>query len=830
MKNTYKTLFLFLFFFCPFFAQAQVFSVQNSLHVGIEGVFIRNEHGESAITDEQGNFELFGEGKRFTFSHVNYKSVTVSKDYLNRYLVVYLDEQIVSLEEVVIGGNKWEEKSNENPQQIRSIKSWEIANEMPRTSADLIGNTGEVFVQKSQMGGGSPMIRGFAANQILLVVDGVRMNNAIFRSGNLQNILSVDPYSVENAEVVFGPGSVIYGSDALGGVIDFHTRTPKLSNQEEAFVHGDAAIRLASATGEGTGTVHLNVSNNKWAWHGGFTYSSFQDLLSGKWYRSDSDKFGQRKFLVNRENGQDYIQSNFDQLENQTPSGYEQFSTQQKVKFKPNQYLDVQYSFLLTTTTNVPRYDRLTELNSIKDENGNTINITSEDVIGIDNNELQTLSGNTTPKFSEWYYGPQFWMMNALKFQFSHPTSFYDNFKATLSHQLVKEERHNRKFNNAQRNNDYVDVNIWGLNFDLIKQFNEKFEMAYGFEGTTNKVNSKADTHDIATGERNIALPRYAGGGSHYSTLGVYGLGKYKINSKLIVSLGLRYSHTFITSDYTDLASEQLNLPYDHFNYDVGSLTGSIGLAYQNNDWLFKTQLAKGFKAPNIDDIGKVYNPSKDDLVVPNPNLKPTDVYTVDATIEKRWDEILQIGVTGFYSWLQNAMVRNPYQFNGQDSIVIDDEKYAVFALQNTGKARIAGFTVNLKANINKQLSLQGAYTFTYGEDQATSERLRHAPPDFGKLALVYSRNRWHVGLNTLYSGGIAFDDLAPSEKEKPYLYAHEGALSWWTLNFQSSLRLRDFAELHFNIENIFDQSYRTYSSGINAVGRNVTFGMRGFF
>ena len=73
------------------------------------------------------------------------------------------------------------------------------------------------------------MIRGFSANRVLIVVDGVRMNNAIFRSGNLQNVISIDPNMIELTEVIMGPGSVIYGSDAIGGVMNFYTTTPKLS-------------------------------------------------------------------------------------------------------------------------------------------------------------------------------------------------------------------------------------------------------------------------------------------------------------------------------------------------------------------------------------------------------------------------------------------------------------------------------------------------------------------------------------------------------------------------------------------------------------------------
>ena len=107
----------------------------------------------------------------------------------------------------------------------------------------MLAQTGEVFVQKSQMGGGSPVIRGFEANKVLIVVDGVRLNNAIYRSGHLQNVITLEPSELESAEIVFGPGSVIYGSDALGGVMDFHTREPRFAIDEGLRLFGGAFTR-----------------------------------------------------------------------------------------------------------------------------------------------------------------------------------------------------------------------------------------------------------------------------------------------------------------------------------------------------------------------------------------------------------------------------------------------------------------------------------------------------------------------------------------------------------------------------------------------------------
>ncbi|NJN34367.1 MAG: TonB-dependent receptor plug domain-containing protein [Saprospiraceae bacterium] len=75
-------------------------------------------------------------------------------------------------------------------------------------------------------------MRGFEASRVLLVVDGVRMNNLIYRSGHLQNAITVDQNMLDRVEVLFGTASTVYGSDALGGVVHFFTKKPLLNAQK----------------------------------------------------------------------------------------------------------------------------------------------------------------------------------------------------------------------------------------------------------------------------------------------------------------------------------------------------------------------------------------------------------------------------------------------------------------------------------------------------------------------------------------------------------------------------------------------------------------------
>ena len=286
----------------------------------------------------------------------------------------------INLTEVVVSVNKWEQKLNEVPNKITKINKTEIIRNNPQTAADLLGQTGTVFIQKSQLGGGSPMIRGFATNRILLVIDGVRMNNAIYRSGNLQNIISIDALGTQTAEVIFGPGSLIYGSDAIGGVMDFHSLNAGFSKDKKMLVSGSALARYSTANKENTFHADINLGFKRWSLLSSVTYSKFDDLKMGK-------HGGQSSYLrpeyVERINGIDSIVKNSNSRI-QRFSGYEQINFLQKIRYKPTEHFDIQYSFTYAGTGNAPRYDRL----------------------------IQYRSGKL--RFAEWNYGPMLWRMHNL--------------------------------------------------------------------------------------------------------------------------------------------------------------------------------------------------------------------------------------------------------------------------------------------------------------------------------------------------------------------------------------------------------------------------------
>ena len=213
----------------PVFSQAiKVMDAETGKPVEAVAVF-NKEKSISAISNENGIVDIstFQTDELLIFSHVAYAEFQTKKKTIQvNNGKVFLSKQSEQLDEVVLSMFKNKEKTNRIAEQIAVVNSKEIARISPQTSADLLANIPGIKVQKSQFGGGSPVLRGMESNRVLLVVDGVRMNNAIYRKGHLQNSITVSPNILDRTEVVFGPSSVVYGSDALGGVIHYYTKTP----------------------------------------------------------------------------------------------------------------------------------------------------------------------------------------------------------------------------------------------------------------------------------------------------------------------------------------------------------------------------------------------------------------------------------------------------------------------------------------------------------------------------------------------------------------------------------------------------------------------------
>ena len=170
-------------------------------------------------------------------------------------------------------------KNIQLPYFISSIGQQQITQNGARTAPETLMGIGGVFIQKTNHGGGSAFIRGLTGNQTLLIIDGIRLNNATYRYGPNQYLNTIDLFTIDKIDVLKGIGAIEYGSDAMGGVINITTKEASstmlnkinLSNTSK-FISGDM---------EKTNRTDISYAEKKWNFIGGVSFKKFGDLIGG---------------------------------------------------------------------------------------------------------------------------------------------------------------------------------------------------------------------------------------------------------------------------------------------------------------------------------------------------------------------------------------------------------------------------------------------------------------------------------------------------------------------------------------------------------------------
>ncbi len=710
---------------------------------------------------------------------------------------IYLQILPFTLDEVVISAAKFEEPKKDVPFQIEVVKAKDIAFQNPQTSADVLQQTGAVFVQKSQMGGGSPVLRGFEASRVLIVIDGVRMNNAIFRTGHLQNVLRIDPLALDRAEVVFGPSSIIYGSDALGGVMHFTTRKIRFSTTEKVFISGMSMVRLSSANLEKTIHAHVNMAGKKFGAFTSLSFSHFDDLHQGAWRSPWADSLWIRTFYVERFNGKDsMVQNTNPNLQRQ--SGYLQYDILQKFSYQANKKNLHIWNIQFSNTSNVFRYDRLTE---------------------IENNGLA--------RFAEWYYGPEQRMLTSYQWQIKK-SSWFDQSNLTFALQRVEESRHSRRFNQTNRRSQIEQVYIATVNWDVAKQIN-KHELRFGFESGYNFVNSTAHFTHVDNGTVTPASTRYPDGGSHYMHAALYITDTWQIiPDKLLATFGARANYVGLEASFRD--TPFFSFPFTKASQHHVAGSGNLGLTYFPEKKIrFSFLVSSGFRSPNVDDLGKVFDSSPGLLIIPNPTIKPE--YSLNSELGI-WASVLDkafFELNGFATWVPGLISSQPFQLNGKDSILYDGVMSRIYANQNANNGFIAGVSAQIKAPVTAFLTITSCITYTYGRLQNDTAwiPLDHIPPLYGRSGIMLHFKKFQSEFYIMYNGWKYLKDYSPNGEDNLQYATPKGMPAWFTLNLKASYQINQWVGVMMGLENILDMNYRTFASGISAPGRNFIISIR---
>ncbi|TRZ64892.1 hypothetical protein D4R20_02100, partial [bacterium] len=760
-----------------------------------------------SVTSQDGKADIKGLKNELsiTISAINYASIAFSYSRLeSSNFIVMLTEKVYSTDEIVVSADRFQEKQKDVPRQINVLNAKDIEFANVQTTAQLLEKTGDVFVQMSQQGAGSPVLRGFEASRVLIVIDGVRLNNIVFRAGHLQNVIRIDNSMLDRVEVLYGSGSLMYGSDALGGVMNFYTKNPVLSNNNNILYKAGAFTRYSTANQEKTGHVNFNLGGKNIGFLGSFTYSDFGDLRMGGNYDPTAGENWKRKYYAERINGVDVMTLNSD-YNKQVQSAYHQYDILGKLLLKQSESVQHIFNFQYSNTGDVPRYDR-----------------------------LNTYGGNGNLSYAQWYYAPETRLMGAYTLGLKAENSFYDNSNLTLAYQNIKESRVSRRFNSANLVSRNEAIDVLTLNWDFFKKLKEN-EFRFGVEGTYNNENSTATATNINTNVQSPADTRYPDGGNKMWTMAGYFSHSWEMNKSFILSEGLRFSYVSLNSKFNDTTF--YNFPFREANQKNSAITGQVGLVYMPaSDWRFYINGASGFRAPNIDDLSKIFETTPGTeaglgtVIVPNSNLKPEYSYTAELGMSKIFDNRIKIEGVAYATFFQNAIVTGPFKYNGQDTIIYQGYKALVSANQNADKgAYILGYNINFSADLTSYLSLLSSLNFTYGRIKTDSVDypLDHIPPVLGKTSLLLKLDRFKGDFTVMYNGWKRVWDYNMLGEDNYPDATPAGMPSWYTINLSAAYQITPNLQVQGRLDNILDKNYRTFASGINAPGRNFVLTLR---
>lgn len=801
MKSIYLILIGLLF--APIFSFAQqTFEVRDAYTFEpLHGLTIQSKAKVQQISNS--SYQLQGQAP-FTVEilHPDYENYTLQIPGTGAavQVTVYLVPNTQTENETVVSANRTAEKRKDVAQKIQVIRASEIQFQQQTSMADVLANSGSIFVQKSQLGGGSPIIRGFETNKVLLVVDGIRMNNAIYRGGHLQNCITLDQANMDRVELVFGPGSVMYGSDAIGGVMSFQTKKPIFSSTDQTLVKSGAYLRGFSAGAGYAANAQVNIANKRFASLTSISYASYGDLRQGNRRSEAIGNLGYRPWYVARINGVDSMVVNADSSL-QVGSGYSQYDVLQKFSFKQKQGLSHHLNLQLSNSSNIDRYDRL------------------------------TLMSGSKPRFAQWYYGPQFRLLAAYTLELSNATKFYDNARLILAYQGIEESRMDRRFNKIGLNHRIEQLDIYTLNADFMKK-KGAHELRYGAEAYLNLVNSTAYTENIITGEQSALDTRYPDGGSRMQGAAIYTSHTFEVSDKLIINDGIRLSQVTLNARFENQTF--FPFPFNQIQQNHTALNGNLGLIYMPTS-KFRLTLngSTAFRAPNVDDLTKVFESVPGNVIVPNPNLVPEYAINGELGIQYQVVKNTTIGATLYQTWLTNALTVQKGTFNGADSVLYDGQLSSVLTTTNAGRAKVYGLEASVNAQIASKWQLFASYNYTYGRiaTDTIPYPLDHVAPAFGKISLKYTPTfKLRLEAFAMYSAAKKLEDYNLVGEDNFAYATPNGMPSWYTLNLRANYNINNSLSVQLACENILDQNYRMFASNISAPGRNIILTLRGSF
>jgi hemoglobin/transferrin/lactoferrin receptor protein len=669
------------------------------------------------------------------------------------------------LNTTVVSAARHPQRIIESPRSISVVTAENLRERNYRTVPEALVELAGVFLQETNYGGGAPIIRGLIGNRILILVDGVRLNSSTYRLGPNQYLNTIDINHVERIEVLRGTRSVLYGSDAIGGLINVITRSPEPSTTG-ASLGGAFETRLATADQGATGHVSVNYYRQRLGILAGLSDKSFGNLRAGN------------------------------PVGTQPHTGYKEADGDLKLTYTISAQQALTAAFQRVHQDDVWRTD-----------------LVRPGMKGEPPAELQ----------NEWE--PQKRDLVSVDYHHSALGSVINGLQlsASCQDQLEKQERVLASAPGVRRY-ERNDVRTYCASLQMNTDVGDHHALTYGAEYYRDQVKSNRVDVDLSSGQRTSGIGRVADGARYWSDA-IFLQDEYRPVEPLALDLGVRYSSFSLRATSRHKKTGDVKLSSNPHAF-TGSANASLRL---RSDLYLMGGVGQGFRAPNVDDMtvlgsfaGGFEVPSS------HLDPEQAVSWELGLKRQGRRATGTVFGFLGSYRDLidraPGLFEGLPFLDANHDGIRQDNEEM-VYERRNIGRASIYGIETEGSGRLGRTLSLFGTFAWTRGEDTAAHLPLTRVPPASGTGGVRWTpgEDQW-LEAYTSFAGTQSRLSTADRSDRR---IARDGTPGWATLNLRGGLTSGPALSLTFGVENVLDTSYRRHGSGFHAPGRNVVAGVR---
>jgi outer membrane receptor protein involved in Fe transport len=669
------------------------------------------------------------------------------------------DSEAVQLDAFQVSATRERRRASEVAPAVTVIDREEILERAPQVLPELLRGQVGTFFQQTTPGQGTPIIRGLKGSQVLNLVDGMRLNNAFFRSAPSQYLALVDAYNVQRVEVVRGPSSTLYGADAMGGVVNVLTPDPEFESDQWK-TGGRLLGSFASADLAKIARAEIQTGSKQFALSGGFTLQDYGDRRTGAGNRVK-------------------------------PTAYRSEAVDLKALFTPSESHEFLFAIQHLEQPDTPRIDEL--------------------VPGFGQSEPDSEIFQFEPNERSFYH---------FRYRATPLHAFFDRLEVHLARQVITDDRRIQEFGSDIETREFNESELDGLTVQLDSTINHLVSLTYGLEFYGDTVSSSRQLKDLVdAGGSMESVPGRFPNGSTMDSAAVYLNSQWNLSENWVLGAGLRYSSYEIT-----LSTTGPDAGFAGTQLEPDDLTGNLSLAWHVTSSVnLVSNLGRGFRPPNVFDLGALGPRPGNRFNIPNTQLDPETVVTLDLGIKLANER-----------WQAEAFIFHSNYDNKISSIATGDvteDGRIVVRSENVNEMTLQGFEGGVRYQATDTLQPYAVVNYTRGDEtfaDGTEQPADRIPPVNGRLGLVYSPpTRFEFDAWLLFAGEQ--DRLSARDIEDPRIDP-TGTGGWASVNLRGAWQLHQDWSLALRIGNVFDRQYREHGSGIDAPGLDAALSVSGIF